>query len=68
MGRNIAAIGKECVACGCCVKACPIGAVAVHRGRRAVVDSARCVGCGKCAKVCPADVIAIVGREAVRSA
>ena len=48
-----------CVACGCCVKVCPLGAVSVFRGIAARIDPSRCVGCGKCAKECPASVIAI---------
>ena len=48
-----------CVACGCCVKVCPLGAIAIDRGIKAVVDKAKCVGCGKCAKECPASVIEI---------
>lgn len=49
----------DCVACGCCVKVCPFGAVAVVKGIAARVDEGRCVGCGKCAKECPATVIEI---------
>ena len=48
-----------CVACGCCVKVCPLHAIAVHKGIAARVDPVRCVGCGKCAKECPASVILI---------
>lgn len=48
-----------CVACGCCVKVCPMGAVRVWRGIAARVDEDACVGCGKCAKECPASVITI---------
>lgn len=48
-----------CVACGCCVKVCPSGAITVSNGIRAVVDWKRCIGCGKCAKECPASVIEI---------
>lgn len=48
-----------CVACGCCVKVCPIAAISVYKGMYAVVDAAKCVGCGKCAKECPASVIEI---------
>lgn len=51
-----------CVACGCCVKVCPMNAIEVHRGLYAQVAEDRCVGCGKCAKECPASVIEI--REA----
>ena len=53
---------KACVACGCCVKVCPLGAIEVVRGIAARVDWSKCVGCAKCAKECPASVIAV--REA----
>ena len=50
---------QDCVACGCCVKVCPIGAIEVIRGLYARVNGDRCVGCGRCAKECPASVIEI---------
>ena len=50
---------KECVACGCCVKVCLMGAIQIIKGIMAQVDPAKCVGCGKCAKECPATVIEI---------
>lgn len=49
-----------CVACGCCVKVCPLAAISVYRGLYAQVDLDRCVGCGKCEKECPASVIEIL--------
>ncbi len=49
-----------CVACGCCVKVCPMAAVSVYKGLYAQVDTEKCVGCGKCAKECPATVITIM--------
>ena len=55
---------KACVACGCCVKVCPLQAIAVVRGVAAQVDGAKCVGCGKCARECPASVIEIREVEA----
>lgn len=48
-----------CVACGCCVKACPLGAIEIIRGVMAQVRQEKCVGCGKCARECPASVIEI---------
>ena len=48
-----------CVACGCCVKVCPLKAISVWRGIMAKVDPEVCVGCGKCARECPASVISI---------
>ena len=53
---------NQCVACGCCVKVCPLGAITIDRGVTAVINSEKCVGCGRCAKECPASVIEI--REA----
>ena len=42
-----------CVACGCCVKVCPRGAIQILRGITARVNRARCIGCGKCEPRCP---------------
>ena len=50
---------SDCVACGCCVKVCPLGAIHVEKGMMAVVDPQRCAGCRKCAVECPASVIEI---------
>lgn len=54
----------SCVACGCCVKICPLSAIQVVKGLAAQVDAQKCVGCGKCAKECPATVITIQEVEA----
>ena len=48
-----------CVACGCCVKVCPMEAIEIWRGIAARVAEEKCVGCGKCARECPASVIEI---------
>ncbi|MBC8559599.1 4Fe-4S binding protein [Fumia xinanensis] len=61
---RIARVGKECVACGCCVTVCPKRAIHIDAGVRAKVDGDQCVGCGKCAKICPAAVILIEKRGA----
>lgn len=50
---------NSCVACGCCVKVCPMGAIAIPKGIFAEINLEKCVGCGKCAKECPASVIEI---------
>lgn len=50
---------KECVACGCCIKVCPRGAITVPRGVFAEINRDLCVGCGLCAKECPASVITL---------
>ena len=48
-----------CVACGCCVKSCPLQAIEIVRGVMAQVNGEVCVGCGRCAKECRASVIVI---------
>lgn len=41
---------RECVACGCCIKVCPRGAISVPKGIYAEIDKSLCIGCGKCAQ------------------
>ena len=50
---------KLCVACGCCLTACRLGAISIPRGVYAMIDEKKCVGCGMCAKTCPASVIEV---------
>lgn len=58
--KRSARVEKElCVACGCCVKVCPLSAIWIFRGIYAAVDTEKCAGCGKCAVECPASVIQI---------
>lgn len=54
---------SDCVACGSCVRVCPLGVISVFKGIYAQVNVESCVGCGRCATECPASVIEI--REAV---
>ena len=53
---------SACVACGCCVKVCPLQAIEIVRGGRP--RSGRRNACGKCARECPASVIKIREVEA----
>lgn len=53
-----------CVACGCCVKVCPVQAIEVVGGITARVNQDKCVGCGRCAVECPASVIKLREVEA----
>lgn len=58
--RKRAAVDTNlCVACGCCVKVCPLGAISIQNGIMASVDPEKCVGCGKCVRECPASIIRI---------
>ncbi len=50
---------QDCVACGCCMKACPRNAITIPNGIHAVIDRERCVGCGICTKECPASIITL---------
>ena len=54
----------HCVACGCCVKVCPMQAIAIAAGIKALVNPDRCVGCGEGVRACPASVIEIQEVEA----
>ena len=58
--KTAAVDSRLCVACGCCVRVCPLSAIRIAHGVTAVVDPARCVGCGRCAAECPASVIQIL--------
>lgn len=51
-----------CVACGNCVKECPMSAITIFKGSYAVIGD-QCAGCGKCGTVCPASVIMLVEKE-----
>ena len=46
-----------CVACGICMKNCPISAINIEKGIYANINHDKCVGCAKCFKLCPASVI-----------
>lgn len=61
--KKIAKIEKFCVACGTCIKECPLNAITITTGVRAKIDWNKCVGCGKCSKICPASAIEIISRE-----
>ncbi len=61
--KKIAWVSPDCVACGCCIKICPLGAISVPKGIQAEVNGNKCVGCGKCAQICPAQVITILTKE-----
>ena len=62
---KIAVVSSQCVACGCCIKVCPLKAISIFKGRYATIEENKCVGCGKCKAACPASVIAICSREEV---
>ncbi|WP_438619360.1 4Fe-4S binding protein [Paraclostridium sp.] len=58
--KKKAIIDKEyCVACGSCVKVCPLEIIHIEQGVFAKINEEKCVGCGRCANSCPASVIEI---------
>ena len=61
--KRVSRVCRGCVACGSCVKVCPVGAIQVWKGVEARVDGNRCVGCARCAGECPAGVIDVKARE-----
>lgn len=52
-----------CVACGTCIKVCPLKIITINTGIVAEIETLKCVGCGKCAKACPASIIEIKSIE-----
>lgn len=64
--RSATIAEQECVACGCCVKVCPLKAINIEKGIFARVDKNKCVGCGKCEKICPASLIKIDIKEEIK--
>ncbi|HET6498626.1 MAG TPA: DUF362 domain-containing protein [Coriobacteriia bacterium] len=49
---------ERCVACGRCVRRCPVDAIALGPDRVAVVAYEVCCGCGECVAACPHGAIA----------
>jgi uncharacterized Fe-S center protein len=42
---------EKCVACGQCIRQCPVKAIALNK-RKAVIDYEKCIGCGQCVAAC----------------
>ena len=59
-------IGDNCVNCGTCADACPLGIISEGDGKY-VIDADQCVECGTCAAECPKNIklsnIARLNRE-----
>ena len=49
-------IGDDCISCGACAGACPVGAISEGDGKY-VIDADACIECGACAGGCPVGTI-----------
>lgn len=50
-------LGRLCVHCDMCVRACPAGALASRPGQTPQLDSRRCIECCCCHEICPQKAI-----------
>lgn len=48
---------KICTGCGECVSFCPTGAVAIIKGKVAIVKPEACTYCTECEALCPSEAI-----------
>lgn len=55
-------IEKQCTACGCCIKICPVSAIS-FQNKKAFIDPTICVGCGECLCACKFDAIMLNWQE-----
>lgn len=61
--KRYAQVNDYCVACGSCIKVCPMSAISIWKGVTAQISQTSCVGCGKCSSECPAGAIELKDRE-----
>lgn len=55
-------IEKKCTSCGCCIRICPVNAIA-FKGQKAFIDQSICIGCGECLCACKFNSIFIDWHE-----
>ncbi len=53
---------ENCISCGKCVKACPLGLHVFH-GKHDFTDFESCTRCGSCVSVCPANALSLCGYD-----
>jgi len=49
----------RCIGCGCCVRVCPEGVLAVVEGTARLIHASQCVGHAYCEQVCPVGAIVV---------
>ena len=49
-------ISSDCVSCGSCAGACPVGAIS-QGDEHHEIDAGSCIDCGSCADTCPVGAI-----------
>ncbi len=50
-------IQDKCTACGCCIRICPVKAIAFNAKKKAQIDTKICIGCGECLCACKFDAV-----------
>ncbi len=58
----------RCIGCGCCVRVCPEGVLAIIEGTAHLIHASQCVGHAYCEQVCPVAAITVgLGDISLRS-
>jgi len=54
---------EKCTGCGCCIRICPVNAIAFFADKKAHIDTGVCIGCGECLCACKFDAINVNWEE-----